>query len=332
MRSARLSLALVQGILKLPDEGRVLVINPTGGDDLSLLPKDRMVAVQRFRPDHDALAARGFAVTPELPQGPFCAAILCLPRSRAEGRALLAEACRRVLPGGPVIVDGQKDDGIDGFLADVRKRVAVDAPLSKAHGRLFRLEAGAAFDDWAQTERNIGGFVTVAGVFSADGPDPGSVLLAAAIEGKPKGRGVDLGAGWGYLSSAVLRQSAVTAIDLVEADHAALACARRNVGDSRAAFHWADAARFRPSRPADFVVMNPPFHTGRTADPSLGLAFIAAAAAMLKPDGTLWMVANRSLPYPRAVAELFRRFDELPGTPAYRLTEASHPIRRKGKP
>jgi 16S rRNA (guanine1207-N2)-methyltransferase len=235
-----------------------------------------------------------------------------------------------VEPGGPVAVDGQKDDGIDSLLKDIRARAPLGEPLAKAHGRLAVFRAGPGFADWQDSPRDVGGFVTCAGVFSADGPDPGSALLAAALPAHLKGRGVDLGAGWGFLSAAVLQREPVKALDLVEADHTALDCARRNLTDPRAAFHWADATRFRPARPADFVVMNPPFHSGRAADPALGQAFLTAAAGMLNPDGTLWLVANRALPYDRVLTTLFRHVEDLPGSPAYRLTRASHPIRRKG--
>lgn len=332
MRSARLTLALDQGVLNLPPQGRILILNPSGADDLSALPRDRIHAVQGFRPDHDALAARGITVTPEVPVGEFAAAIVCIPRARAHARALVAAACAAVAPGGPVAVDGQKDDGIDSILKDVRARVPISEPLAKAHGRLFVFAAVPQFADWQDAPRDIGGFVTRAGVFSADGPDPGSALLAAALPAQLKGRGIDLGAGWGFLSAAVLEREGVKSLDLVEADHAALACARVNITDPRASFHWADATRFRPARPADFVVMNPPFHTGRAADPALGQAFLTAAAGMLVPDGTLWLVANRTLPYDRVLTTLFRHVEDLPGTPAYRMTRASHPIRRKGTP
>lgn len=330
MRSARLSMALEQGILSLPPLGRILILNPAGTDDLSALPRDRLHAVQGFRPDHDALAARGIAVTPEVRDGPFAAAIVCLPRARALARALVAAACVAVAPGGPVAVDGQKEDGVDSILKDIRARAAAGEPLAKAHGRLFVFQAGAQFADWADAARDIGGFVTRAGVFSADGPDPGSALLAAALPAQLKGRGVDLGAGWGFLSRAVLQRDGVRALDVVEADHAALACARANLADPRATFHWADATRFRLARPADFVAMNPPFHSGRAADPALGQAFLTAAAGMLNPDGTLWLVANRTLPYDRLLTTLFRHVEDLPGTSAFRLARASHPIRRKG--
>jgi 16S rRNA (guanine1207-N2)-methyltransferase len=64
MRSARLSLALETGALDLPPEGRIAVYRPRIGDDLSDLPRDRVVVLTGFKPDHDHFAAR-YSVTPE---------------------------------------------------------------------------------------------------------------------------------------------------------------------------------------------------------------------------------------------------------------------------
>jgi hypothetical protein len=47
--------------------GRVLVMRARGDADWAL-GKDRVLAVQGFRPDHDRLAARGFTVAVE-PEG-----------------------------------------------------------------------------------------------------------------------------------------------------------------------------------------------------------------------------------------------------------------------
>ncbi len=326
MRSQRLLTALETGALTLP-EGEVLVIGATAADDLSALPAARLTLVQGFRPDHDALAARGLRVEPEVPANRFAAAIVCLPRARDAARAALAAAEAAVVPGGPVAVDGQKEDGIDGALRDLRARVALGEPVVKAHGRLAVFPAGRALADWAAGDALLpGGWVTRPGVFSADGPDSGSVLLAGALPARLKGKGADLGAGWGYLARAVLERDGVTHLDLVEADHAALACARVNVTDPRAAFHWADATVWRAPRPLDFVVSNPPFHRGRAADPGLGAAFLAAAARALKPDGTLWLVANRGLPYDRVLVSLFREVEEIAADTSYRLTRAARPL------
>lgn len=329
MRSARLTLALETGAVTLPEAGSIVVYRPHAGDDLSPLPKDRVLVVQGFRPDHDHFAARGYKVAVRGGAG-HAAALVCLPRAKAEARALLAEAAASVVPGGPVIVDGQKHDGVDSTYRDLKERVVVSEALSKAHGRIFAFPAGPGLEDWAARPRTVeGGYQTVPGVFSADAPDKGSVLLAAALPDYLPGYIVDLGAGWGYLARAILARKGVKRVDLVEAEQAALDCARVNVTDPRARFVWADATTFRADGHADAVVCNPPFHTSRDADPGLGLAFLKAAAGMLSPNGTLWLVANRHLPYDRTLTSLFREVEEIGGDATFRLTRAAHPLRQR---
>ena len=48
MRSARLSLALETGALVLPVSGTIAVYRPRVGDDLSALPRDRVVVLTGF--------------------------------------------------------------------------------------------------------------------------------------------------------------------------------------------------------------------------------------------------------------------------------------------
>ena len=321
-------MALEGGVFRVPAEGRIAVIRPRIGDDLAALPKDRVVVVTGFRPDHDWFAGRGYAVAAQA-EGEFAAAVVCLPRARAQGRALLALASRIVAEGGPVAVDGQKTDGVDATLKELRGRVALSDALSKAHGKIAVFPAGAGLEDWADVSADVDGFRTVAGVFSADGIDRGSALLAAALPADMKGKVADFGAGWGYLSRAVLERDGVKECHLVEAEADALDCARVNVADARAHFHWADATTVRLPKLMEHVVMNPPFHQGRDADPALGLAFIAAAARALAPDGTLWLVANRHLPYDRALSGLFREVQEIGGDAAFRVTRAAFPVRQR---
>lgn len=327
MRAARLSLALESGLVAWPADGSVAVFGARAGDDLGGLPPDRTLVVQGFRPDHDALAARGWRVAVEAGAG-HAAALVCLPRARELARARIAQAAGAVTPGGPVAVDGQKSDGVEAVWRDLRARRPVSEALAKAHGRIFATAAGPGLEDWLPADRRVaGGFVTRPGVFSADGPDPGSALLAAALPDALPGHVVDLGAGWGYLSRAVLERDGVSRLDLVEADHEALGCARRNLADPRARFHWADAAAFRPEGQAGAVVCNPPFHAERRADPAQGRAFIAAAARILAPAGALWLVANRHLPYAGTLQSLFREVAEIRAEAGYRVVRAAQPRR-----
>lgn len=318
-RAARLSL-----VFDAPPAGRVAVFGPRAGADLSALGGAAEV-ITGFRPDHDAFAAHGLTVR-TAPEGRYGLSVVCLPRARAAAQDLVAQAL--ACTDGPVLVDGQKTDGIDALLRAARTRADVDDPVIKAHGKLFTLQgaARAAFADWHAAPRRLAdGFVTRPGVFSADGPDAGSRLLAQALPARLAGRVADLGAGWGWLGAQVLAHGGVTALDLVEADLAAVTCARENLSDPRVRVHWADATAFTPDAPFDAVVMNPPFHPGRAGDPSLGAAFIAAAARMLAPRGDLWMVANRHLPYEGPLAAAFRAVTEVPGTAGFKLFHAQGP-------
>ena len=330
MSHPRLSLAL-DAFDALPAEGRIAVFRPQAATDLSDLPRERLHLIQGFKSDHDAWAARGYAVAP-CAEGDYAAAVVFVPRAKAEARALLAEAAARVAPGGPIWVDGAKTDGVDSILKSLRERVEVSPPIAKAHGKIFAFAAGAeALADWAGAPMTPApGFTTWPGVFSADAVDEGSALLAACLPEKLPARVADLGAGWGWLSAQVLGHSGVEELHLIEAEHAALDCARQNVTDPRAHFHWADATRFTPEERFGAIVMNPPFHTSREADPALGAAFIRAAGAMLSLSGTLWMVANRHLPYDPVLAAAFHEIEDItpPGgiDRRFRVIRAARPV------
>lgn len=328
-RALRLELALEAG-LTLPEGGPVAVFHPRAGEAFGPLPHERVRVITPHAPDHAAFAAQGLACA-QAAEGGYAAALVCLPRSRAEGRDLIAQAA--ALTDGPVIVDGQKTDGVDATLRELRARVAVGEAISKGHGKIFWFPSpGAVLADWraepGQAVEGARAFRTLPGLFSADGIDPASALLAEVLPAGLKGVVADLGAGWGYLSARLLDKApGIAALHLVESDARALDCARANVTDPRAVFHWADATQPLPRMVLDAVVMNPPFHQGREARPQLGAAFIRAAAAMLKPGGQLFMVANRHLPYETVLTASFRKIEDLAGSPGFKIFRAEGPQR-----
>lgn len=327
MTGVRLSLAL-EGGLDLPGSARIAVFAPAPDSDLSPLDTGLCHVITGDKPARDHFAGLGYACN-TAPEGRYGAALVCLPRAKTLARALISEAAD--VTDGPVIVDGLKTDGIESALKACRARAPCHGPVNKAHGKLFWMDPAPPLDDWrAGPPQDIGdGFVTAPGVFSADGIDPASRALADNLPETLGAHVIDLGAGWGYLSARALERDTIRQIDLIEADHAALDCARLNVGDGRARLFWEDALRWRPEHPADTVLMNPPFHTGRNADPALGRAFIAAAAQMLKPSGQLWMVANRHLPYERTLADHFAEHAEAPGGDTrFKLLHARRPLRK----
>jgi len=157
-------------------------------------------------------------------------------------------------------------------------------------------------------------------MFSARDIDKGSALLAEQFASKLHGRVADFGAGWGYLSAKAL-EAGVEHIDLYESDYAALEAAKINAPGA-AGYNWCDITREAPKGPFDTIIMNPPFHTSRAAEPALGQAFIEAASKALPQGGRLLMVANSRLPYEAVLTKHFRRFSALFHRDGFKVLEA----------
>ncbi len=320
---SRLRTAIDDGLLVLPD-GPVTVMRPPVEYDLAALKAHDVRLMHSRYTAHAAATQAGYDVGTAI--APCSTAIVVVPRAKALARAMVAEAADKA---DLVVIDGVKTDGVDSLWTATRKVLGPLPSVTKDHGRILWFEKTKAFADWAAPPPAKGdhGFFTTAGVFSDGGVDKGSALLAAELPAKLPRRMADLGAGWGYLTDAVLQRDGVSSIDLIEDEALALDCARMNVSDPRAQFHWADATRFLPDAPFDGIVMNPPFHTGRKGDTGLGQAFIAQAAKMLTPQGKLWMVANRHLPYEATLDAAFRHVAELPVSGGFKIFHATRPRR-----
>ena len=327
----RLMLPFNDGAIDLPKDGPIAIYRANGS--YPELPKDRLVCVQGFFPAHATLNAAGYATTITPPKAATLG-IVHITRAKDETRALVAQAYDALPLDGILLIDGDKTDGVESLLKEAKKRTAVSGQISKAHGKvfwLFKQSDANPFADWAAATtptQNADGWYTSAGVFSADGIDPGSAELAPVLVGKLKGKIADLGAGWGWLSAQALATCPnIEAVDLIEAEHAALACAKLNIADNRATFQWADATRPSTKNAYDAVICNPPFHTGRKADPALGRAFIQSAATLLKPTGQLFLVANRQLAYEATLDDCFARWEVLSQSSRYKVIHARKPKR-----
>lgn len=311
MKHSRLFTALDEGLAL---DGPLHVLRPPVGYDLAGLTD--VTIESTYYPDHQYWSAMGF-----IGDGADRAATLVvLPRSKTLARSMVSAAINH---GGTVIIDGQKTDGVESIYKDIRKTNAISGVVTKGHGRLFWFTAGKTLA-WDITVKSPDGFKTAPGVFSESKIDAGSALLADQLEDL-KGEVADLGAGWGYLSRAILTHDGVTSLDMIEAEKTALDCAVENVNDPRARAVWADALGLQGSY--DMVVSNPPFHTTRAGDPDLGRGFIATAARILKPRGVFFMVANRHLPYEAELDAKFGFVEERGGTGAFKIFRATRPKR-----
>lgn len=330
MSLSRLETVLDAGALSWPDGDISALRAPASTKGL---PLERTSVEHGFKPEVTAWELRGISAVPRL-TGHFAASYVAVPRSKAFAQALLSHAADLTGPGGLIVVDGQKTDGVDSLLRLCRKSFGDLEAQAKGHGKIFWFTVPAELPDWlrrAATEtKGPNGFSTALSGFSPEAIDTGSALLAANLPRHIKGRVLDLGGGWGYLSSAIVAQPEVEQLDLVEAEYDALEAARRNLTDPRVNFLWEDATSASLKRDFyDLVVCNPPFHTSRKADPALGQAFLVAAARALRPSGCLALVANRHLPYEQTLRTLFGDITVVTEEQGYKVIHARKPMRRR---
>lgn len=309
------------GTVDAPGEGqRILFLGAEAG---FALPGDfaaELSAVQGFRPFYRQLQAQRINVTPEIEGADYDGALVLCGKHKGENEGNIAEALSRVKEGGLIVVAGSKEDGIQ----PLRKRLEgfglTVEHMPKYHGVALWFsrpaDVKALTAPLTKSETRVEDrFTTTAGMFSHDRIDAGSELLASRLPTDFSGDAADFGAGWGYLSVELATKSPrIARIDLYEAHYGALEAARANLLANcpkvAQRFFWHDLASEPVKDKYDLIVMNPPFHEGHAAEPSLGQAMIKAAASALRGGGRLMLVANRGLPYEPVLAESFREHGE----------------------
>ena len=335
---ALLSEALASLSARIGAGNRILVLDATRAIVAACAPAaGELVAIQPWKPHFDALAQASVAARPGLADEDrgFPVALLALGRNRARNLARLAQAVERVAPGGWIVAAGANELGA----ARYAKLAGATRTIARHHGRAFVLAredapARAVLAEWlaagSARRHDATGHVSAPGAFAWDRIDPGSRILAEALPGDVAGDAADLGSGWGYLSAHLAATCpSLRGIDLHEADHDALDAARANLAGaaSRLAigFHWNDVASGLGGRRYDAIVSNLPFHDTHGADPGIGIPFIRAAARALRPQGRFWLVANRHLPYERALSGAFAKVAPIGEAEGYKLLVASSP-------
>jgi len=295
-----------------------------------------MVVEQTFRPAADRLKAAGFTVTRRLAGTPGAAVVLVTPH-KEETLANLARAWTQLRPGGVLILAGE--NGVGGKSIAKQVATALGGARREAMRKCTLLIAEkqatptpADFAAWAEADRPQvrveNRFFTRPGLFSWKAADKGSRLLRDHLPGRMAGRVADLGAGWGYLAAAIAeRADSGSRLDLYEAEWKAIGVARLNLAAApdglTVRYRWVDvAAATLPRGAYDWVVTNPPFHEGQSADPAIGRAFLERASAMLRPGGTLLAVANRHLPYEQVLERHYRRWSMLADAGGYKVFRA----------
>lgn len=325
------SQALAEALFAPVDDGevvigaasRVLVLGARDADAWRDRAGAHWRCEQTFKPWAQVLARAGLVVAETVDEDDFDIALVFASRSRERTRAHYARAAHCVREGGVIVAAQANDQGARSAQSDLQALLGPLQHISRRKCRAFwrvvdRTSIDAALlAQWSALDevRTIfdGRYWSRPGLFAWDRVDAASALLAEHLPSTLAGRVADLGAGYGYLATEVLRRCrGVTSIDLYEAEALAREPALRNLeaataarGDAVASvFHWHDVTQGLPRR-YDAIVSNPPFHEGRADQPELGRAFIESAADALDANGELWLVANRHLPYEATLARRF---------------------------
>lgn len=278
----------------------------------------------------------GSTALESLEPGSADSAMIYAPPGVLERRYTLALTLRALKPGGRLTTMGLKDKGGSRLKKELEAFGCSVAEDAKAHHRrcvVIKGDGLTGLDDAvaAGAPRQVDGVWSQPGVFSWDRVDPGSqllmdeVLLYQGVQWPFKGSGADLGCGVGHLSAELLTAAwwpDIQSLRLIDLDRRAVQAAQLNVTDPRASFEWADVRTVAGAGDLDFVVMNPPFHDGGEEAKRLGVAFIQKAAEMLRKGGTLYMVANRHLPYEAELKASFKKVTPLSDQGAFKLFEA----------
>ena len=307
------------------ETGEILFL---GADPHSELPE--VVGWQPLKAQAIACERAGMRLV-DAPSGKFQTVFFVPGKSKEEVLAGFARAHDLLGDEGKFVVVIPNSAGASRFERELKKAAPLLFSVSKNKCRAFAVSNSVAWNAAVLAEwRELGkmtpipetSFFTQAGGFSAKHIDPGSALLAEYLPASLRGRVADLGAGWGFLSHVALQRSPkIERIDLFEDDRRALDCARSNVSE-KARFHWHDVTAGLPGG-YDHIITNPPFHSGQAKDVDLGKQFLSVAAAALKRGGSLYLVANRQLPYEAHLAELGLRSRQLAENHAYKIIFAS---------
>lgn len=251
--------------------------------------------------------------------------ILCdIPKNMTEAEGLLATALRLLKTGGILMAAAPNDAGGRRIPALFEKAGLAFEKIAKARCTLCMASKAdnAALENTADFQPVLdGAFISCPGIFGWDDIDIGSAALAQCLSGL-SGTGADFGCGYGYLTRMALECGGenIKAFYSADADARAVEACRRNCPAAKC--EWLDLSRETLPAALDFIVMNPPFHKGKSLDIALGQDMTQKAWATLKRGGVLWMVANNHLPYEPLLERLFSSYERLAQTHGYKVFRA----------
>lgn len=266
----------------------------------------------------------------------FAAVWLAWPRAHDEGLALLARL-GAVLPAGtPIAIAARAEDWSARIIGRISAALQ-DAQVGRAirRSRLIEGRLRAATAPAIKSVRGPDDLVLMshAGVFAHGHVDVGTARLVPLVPTRPAAaRILDLGCGNGVLGLVgALRQPNS---EVLFCDDSALALdaarlswqanAGRLAGRTMQLLHDSHLGSV-PDASIDLVLCNPPMHVGKDMSRQTAAAMFRDAARVLRPDGTVYIVANRHLDYEPRLSQDFASVSAVGNDPRFVVLRARQP-------
>jgi len=162
--------------------------------------------------------------------------------------------------------------------------------------------------------------ISYPGIFSADHPDPASVLLTQKLPGfAPETSVLDVGCGNGYIMTTIAHQSPGVIIHGCDDTILALKSSRATLDANgfEAELRHGHAVADYEMESMDAIVCNPPFHQDHARLDQIAYDMFAGSKKVLRPGGCLWVVGNRNLGYHIPLSRLFGKIETVGSDPKY---------------
>jgi len=268
-------------------------------------------------------------------EGPFDVAALRLPRVKDELEMTVHAAATSLKAGGRLLVYGAKDEGIG---SAARRIEPVFGPVhSLATGGRCRVLAATRpeqieghrphMEDWRlegslELDEIDRPWASYPGVFAHGRLDRGTRMLLDALPTlAAEARVLDFGCGSGIVAAVARARTPDLVVDCLDVDAVALAAARENVPGAR--FILGDGLGAVAESRYDWILTNPPYHTGKAESLAAVRDLISRAPSALARRGRLVIVVQRRLPAEEMLTAAFHHVRRLDADATYRVWEAS---------
>ncbi len=246
----------------------------------------------------------------------FSDILIFMPKSKPHTQMLLAMAHSALSEGGRIHIVGENKGGIKS-VAKLTDKIGPNQKIDSArHCSLVTVmpeTTGPAFSpaDWlTESEYEVDELtwevVSLPGVFSHGELDEGTRMLLKKGSDRLRGRVLDFACGAGVIGAYLLKRFPHLEMSLLDVSAMSIFCAARTLSaNNQSATLLAANGLHGIERTFSHIVTNPPFHTGVKTDYTITRRFIEDSKRRLASGGTLQMVANRFLPYPGLLGDVF---------------------------